>query len=104
MQSKRHVVGVEVPWGGKPVNGRARGHGGIRQGNASYNRRGGTADSKSGVSVAILRAGAATLAVTVVVVFAFPDQPRVHRPCGAHEGSLVGGHQRTIDVAGIGEE
>src|ERR1019366_1241984 len=22
----------------------------------------------------------------------------------AHEGSLVGGHQRTIDVAGIGEE
>ena len=47
---------------------------------------------------------AATLGVTGVVVFRFPDQPWVKRIRHIHEGSLVIGHERAIDVHWIGEE
>ena len=105
VHAQRHVVGVEVARRGEPVSRRGRGHRGIRltelQG---YNRRGGAADRKGGVGVALLRTGAATLAIAEEVVFALPDQPRANRPCSTHKGSLVSGYQRTVDVACIGEE
>src|ERR1035437_125284 len=59
---------------------------------------------RSGCSAAVLRAGRTALAVSKVVVLSLPDQSGMDRPCKIHEGRLILGNHRSVDVAGIVEE